>query len=108
SAVAHDVGDRMFEKMVQSIQTDEARHSQIGGPVLRKLCEHDKAYAQYLVDKWFWRSWQFFAVVTGFAMDYLTPLAERKQSFREFVGEWIIGQFERMIHEYGLERPWYW
>jgi toluene monooxygenase system protein A len=108
AAVAHGVGDRMFEKMVQSIQTDEARHAQVGGPVLRTLVEHDRAYAQYLVDKWFWRSWLFFAVVTGFAMDYLTPLAERKQSFREFVGEWIIEQFERMIHEYGLERPWYW
>src|SRR5436190_9872119 len=80
SAVAHGVGDRLFEKMVQSIQTDEARHSQIGGPVLRKLVEHDRAYAQYLVDKWFWRAWLFFAVVTGFAMDYLTPLKERKQS----------------------------
>ena len=34
SSMAHLVGDRMFEKMVQSIQTDEARHAQIGGPVL--------------------------------------------------------------------------
>ena len=31
SAVAHNAGDRMFEKMLQSIQTDEARHAQIGG-----------------------------------------------------------------------------
>ena len=29
SALAHDVGDRMFEKMVNSIQSDEARHAQI-------------------------------------------------------------------------------
>jgi toluene monooxygenase system protein A len=108
SAVAHDVGDRMFERMVQSIQTDEARHAQIGGPVLRKLVEHDRAYAQYLVDKWFWRTWHFFAVVTGFALDYLTPLAERKQSFREFMREWVVENFERMLAEYGLERPFYW
>lgn len=108
AAVAHQVGDRMFEKMVQSIQTDEARHAQIGGPVLKKLCEHDRAYAQYLVDKWFWRSWHFFAFVTGFAMDYLTPLAHRKQSFREFMQEWVLEQFERTLREYGLSRPWYW
>src|SRR6187399_790800 len=108
SALARDVGDRLFELMLQSIQTDEARHSQIGDPVLETLIRHDPVRAQRLVDKWFWRSWLFFAVVTGFAMDYLTPLAERKQSFREFVNEWIIEQFERMIHEYGLERPWYW
>ena len=108
SAVAHAVGDRMFEKMVQSIQTDEARHAQIGGPVVKKVCEHDRPYAQYLVDKWFWRSWHFFAVVTGFAMDYLTPLAHRKNSFREFMQEWVLEQFERTLRDHGLERPWYW
>src|SRR5262249_14334865 len=108
SSVAHAVGDRMFEKMVQSIQTDEARHAQIGGPVLRPVLEPEPAYAQYLVDKWFWRTWLFFAVVTGFSMDYLTPLAQRTQSFREFVEEWITEQFERLFREYGLARPWYW
>jgi toluene monooxygenase system protein A len=108
SAVAHQVGDRMFEKMVQSIQTDEARHAQIGGAVLRTVVAHDRAYAQYLVDKWFWRTWLFFAVVTGFAMDYLTPLEHRKQSFKEFVDEWIVDHFAAELAEYGLERPWYW
>jgi toluene monooxygenase system protein A len=108
AAVAHMVGDRMFEKMVQSIQTDEARHAQIGGPVLRTVIAHDPQYAQYLVDKWFWRSWQFFAVVTGFAMDYLTPLEHRRQSFKEFVEEWVVDQFLHLFREYGLQRPWYW
>lgn len=108
SSVAHGVGDRMFERLVQSIQTDEARHAQIGGAVLKTLVEHDRAYAQALVDKWFWRSWQFFAIVTGFAMDYLTPLEQRTGSFREFVNEWVLDQFERSLEEYGLARPWYW
>jgi len=108
SAVAHSVGDRMFEKMLQSIQTDEARHAQIGGPVLRTVVEHDPEYAQYLVDKWFWRCWLFFSIVTGFSMDYLTPVAERKGSFREFVEEWVLDQFQRLAREYGLKKPWYW
>src|SRR5262249_52909446 len=108
SAMARSVGDRMFEKMVKSIQTDEARHAQIGGPVLRVVLEPDRAYAQYLVDKWFWRSWLFFAIVTGFAMDYLTPLAARTQSFKEFVAEWVLDQFQRSLDELGLARPWYW
>ena len=89
ASMAHRVGDRMFEKMVQSIQTDEARHSQIGRPVLETVLKHDPDYVQYLVDKWFWRSWLFFAVVTGFAMDYLTPLRDRTASFKEFVEEWV-------------------
>jgi toluene monooxygenase system protein A len=108
SSLAHDVGDRLFETMVSSIQSDEARHAQMGGPVLAIVVKHDQAYAQYLVDKWFWRSWQIFGVVTGFAMDYLTPLAQRRQSFKEFVQEWIVEQFLRAIADQGLARPWYW
>jgi len=108
SSMARAAGDRMFETMIKSIQTDEARHAQMGHPVLRVVVEHDRPYAQYLVDKWFWRSWQFFAVVTGFAMDYLTPLAHRTQSFKEFVEEWVLGQFLGSLAELGLARPWYW
>ena len=72
------------------------------------VVEHDRAYAQYLVDKWFWRSWLLFAVVTGFAMDYLTPLEHRTASFKEFMEEWVVDQFLRTLEELGLERPWYW
>jgi len=108
AAVANQVGDKMFERMVTSIQSDEARHAQIGGPVLAKVAAHDRAYAQALVDKWFWRTWQLFAIVTGFSMDYLTPLASRRQSFKEFVEEWIVDQFSSALREHGLEKPWYW
>jgi toluene monooxygenase system protein A len=41
-------------------------------------------------------------------MDYLTPLEARRQSFREFVDEWILGQFDAALQRNGLERPWYW
>jgi len=108
SSLAHDVGDRMFEKMVNSIQTDEARHAQIGPAVLAILVQHDRPYAQALVDKWFWRTWHLFAVVTGFTMDYLTPLAHRTASFKEFMEEWILDQFENNLKRLGLEKPWYW
>jgi toluene monooxygenase system protein A len=108
SAVAHDVGDRMFETMIKSIQTDEARHAQIGPATLATVVAHDRAYAQRLVDKWFWRHWHLFAVVTGFSMDYLTPLANRRGSFKEFMHEWVLDQFARSLEEHGLERPWYW
>jgi len=108
SALAHGTGDYLFEKMTQSIQTDEARHSQIGPVVLREVVKHDRAYAQYLLDKWFWRFWHIFAVVTGFSMDYLTPLAARTQSFKSFMHEWILDQFLSSLEEYGLEKPWYW
>lgn len=108
SSLAHEVGDRMFEKMVQSIQSDEARHAQIGHPVLATVMRHDPAYAQSLIDKWFWRSFLLFAVVTGFSMDYFTPVARRTLSFKEFMQEWILGQFQQTLDEFGLKRPWYW
>jgi toluene monooxygenase system protein A len=108
SSMAHATGDRMFETMLKSIQTDEARHAQMGLPVLQVLVEQDRALVQRLVDKWFWRSWQFFAVVTGFAMDYLTPLEHRTQSFREFMDEWVLGQFVASLEQLGLDKPWYW
>ena len=41
-------------------------------------------------------------------MDYLTPLEHRGQSFKEFVVEWVFGQFERNLESIGLRRPWYW
>jgi toluene monooxygenase system protein A len=108
AAMAHRTDDRMFEKMVQSIQTDEARHAQIGRSVLEVLVRHDPEYVQYLVDKWFWRSWLFFAIVTGFAMDYLTPLQHRAASFKEFLEEWVLDQFLRALSDLGLRKPWYW
>jgi toluene monooxygenase system protein A len=98
----------LFEKLVQSIQTDEARHAQVGSPVLELVLEHDRDYAQYLVDKWFWRSWLLLSVITGFAMDYLTPLEHRTGSFKEFVHEWVIEQFQSSLARLGLRRPWYW
>jgi len=108
SSLAHEVGDKMFEKMVGSIQSDEARHAQIGPAVLAKVVEHDPAYAQQLLDKWFWRSWQLFAVIDGLSMDYFTPLEHRTQSFKEFVEEWVIDQYAETLEQFGLARPWYW
>src|SRR5262249_5436601 len=108
AALAHGVGDKMFERMVTSIQSDEARHAQIGSPVLRTVVAHDRAYAQALVDKWFWRSWLLFAIVTGFSMDYLTPAQQRTRSFKEFMEEWVIEQFLRSLEAHGLAKPWYW
>jgi toluene monooxygenase system protein A len=41
-------------------------------------------------------------------MDYLTPLAHRKRSFKELMEEWVLDQYVRTLEDYGLERPWYW
>jgi toluene monooxygenase system protein A len=108
SALARLVGDHMFETMLNSIQTDEARHAQIGPPVLATVIRHDPAYAQYLLDKWFWRSWQLFAILTGFSMDYLTPLEQRPYAFKEFMEEWILDQYLRHLEALGMQKPWYW
>jgi toluene monooxygenase system protein A len=108
SALAKNAGDKMFETMVNSIQSDEARHAQIGKPVLEKIIQQDPEYAQFLLDKWFWRSWRLFAVVTGFSMDYFTPVEERTLSFKEFMHEWVLEQYVQSLESLGMKKPWYW
>jgi len=101
-------GDVNFANMISSIQTDEARHSQQGGPTLEILVEHDPVRAQWVVDKTFWASARALSALTGVSMDYYTPLEHRRQSYREFMEEWIIDQFIRTLEQYGLRKPWYW
>jgi len=109
SADAAHTGDYSFSHLISSIQTDESRHAQIGGPVLQILLENGKkAEAQKLIDIAIARAWRIFAVVSGLAMDYYTPLEHRKQSFQEFANEFIVGQFQRALIDMGLELPWYW
>ena len=109
AADAAEAGDITLSNLISSIQTDEARHAQIGAPALKILIENGhKEEAQKKVDIAFWRSWRLFSVLTGPMMDYYTPLEKREKSFKEFMLEWIIGQFERNMLDLGLDTPWYW
>lgn len=109
AADAAEAGDWTFSSLISSIQTDESRHAQIGGPLVTILVKNGKkAEAQKMVDISIWRAWKLFAILTGPAMDYYTPLEHRKQSFKEFMQEWIVGQFERSLLDLGLDKPWFW
>jgi toluene monooxygenase system protein A len=108
AANALECGDVNFANMISSIQTDEARHAQQGGPTLEVLMETSPERAQWMVDRTFWLCQRLFAVVTGPSMDYYTPLESREQSYKEFMQEWIVDQFVSSIEDYGLKRPWYW
>jgi toluene monooxygenase system protein A len=65
STDALEAGDINFANMISSIQTDEARHSQQGGPTLEILIQHDPIRAQWVVDKFFWLSARAFSALTG-------------------------------------------
>ena len=109
AAMADRAHHHLFEKTLASIQTDEARHAQIGHPVLRTLLENgSRERAQYLVDKMWWRCWRLFLALTGTAMEYLAPLSARTRSFKEFMNEWVIEQFMKNLAEFDLEKPWFW
>ena len=109
AADAAKAGDYSFSNLISSVQTDEARHAQIGGAALKVLIANGKKKeAQQAVDISFWRQWRIFFTLTGPAIDYITPLAHRDKSFKEFIEEFIIVQFERALLDLGLERPWYW
>jgi toluene monooxygenase system protein A len=109
AADAAEAGDWTFSSLISSIQTDESRHAQIGGPLVQILVKNGKKdEAQKLVDISIWRAWKLFSILTGPVMDYYTPLEHRKQSFKEFMQEWIVTQFERSLLELGLTKPWFW
>ena len=108
AADAMAAGDVNWSNLLSSIQTDEARHAQQGFPTLAILMEHDPARAQTALDVAFWRSTRLFQTLTGPAMDYYTPLDQRKMSFKEFMLEWIVNHHERILEDYGLKKPWYW
>ena len=109
SADAAKAGDHTFATMLQSIQTDEARHAQIGTPLITIMIENGrKAEAQRLIDIGFWRIWKQFSALSGISMDYYTPLEFREHSLKEFMHEWVVDQFARNIKALGLDLPWYW
>jgi toluene monooxygenase system protein A len=109
AAMANGADHHVFEQMLVSIQTDEARHAQLGHPVLQVLIDNGaKDYAQFLLDKMWWRSWRTLIATTGTAMEYLTPLAARTRSFKEFMDEWVIDQFLNNLDQFGLKKPWFW
>jgi toluene monooxygenase system protein A len=108
AAGALQAGDINFANLISSIQTDEARHAQQGGPTLDAVMETEPERAQWIVDKTFWICQRLFSIVTGPSMDYYTPLASREQSYKEFMQEWICDLFMHSIEDFGLKRPWYW
>lgn len=109
SSDAANAGDFSFSKLIQSIQSDEARHAQIGTPMLSMMINNgEQDRAQKLVDVAFWRSWKLFTILTGIPMDYYIPLDRREGSFKEFMHEWIVTQFVNNLEDLGLHKPWYW
>jgi len=108
AANALESGDVNFANLISSIQTDEARHAQQGGPTLEALMEYEPERAQWVVDRTFWLCQRLFAIVTGPSMDYYSPLESREQSYKEFMQEWICEQFLASLQDYGLNKPWYW
>lgn len=102
-------GDHSFAAMLQTVQSDEARHAQIGEPLIQIMVDNGKvAEAQRLIDISFWRVWKQFSALSGVCMDYYTPLAKREHSLKEFVQEFVVNQFLRNLKALGLEKPWYW
>lgn len=109
SADAKRNGDHSFSAMLQTVQSDEARHAQIGEPLLEIMIDNGRiAEAQRLIDISFWRVWKQFSALSGVGMDYYTPLTKREHSLKEFVQEFVCQQFLRNIKALGLEKPWYW
>ena len=109
STDAANMGDHTFSNLITSIQSDEARHAQLGTPTIEIMIRNGrKKEAQLAMDIALWRVWRLFSITVGIPMDYYIPLEQRHMSFKEFMHEWVINQWERQVQDLGLERPWYW
>ena len=109
STDAANMGDHTFANLITSIQSDEARHAQLGTPTIEIMIRNGrKKEAQQAMDIALWRVWRLFSITVGIPMDYYIPLEQRHNSFKEFMHEWVINQWERQVQDLGLERPWYW
>ena len=94
------MGDFTFSNLITSIQSDEARHAQLGTPVIEIMIRNGKkAEAQQAVDIAFWRIWRVFALLTGIPMDYWFPIEKRDRSFKEYMHEFVIVQFEQQLKD---------
>ena len=109
SSDAANMGDFTFSNLITSIQSDEARHAQLGSPVVEIMIRNGrKKEAQQSLDVGFWRVWRLFSITVGIPMDYYIPLEQRHMSFKEFMHEWVNRQFLRQVQDLGLDPPWYW
>ena len=109
STDAANMGDHTFANLITSIQSDEARHAQLGTPTIEIMIRNGRQKeAQQAMDIALWRVWRLFSITVGIPMDYYIPLEQRHMSFKEFMHEWVINQWERQVQDLGLERPWYW
>ena len=100
---ALESGDVNFANMISSIQTDEARHSQQGGPTLEILVEHDPVRAQWVVDKAFWGSARAFAALTGTGDGLLHPAGAPQAVLPGVHGG--VGHRPVRPHDRGLRAP---
>ncbi|MEI9899317.1 MAG: hypothetical protein WDN31_03385 [Hyphomicrobium sp.] len=81
SADAKKYGDFSFAAMLQTVQSDEARHSQIGEPLIEIMMKAGrKDEAQRLVDISFWRVWKQFSALSG-RIDRLLHTARAPRAF---------------------------
>ena len=95
STDAANMGDHTFSNLITSIQSDEARHAQLGTPTIEIMIRNGrKKEAQLAMDIALWRVWRLFSITVGIPMDYYIPLEQRHMSFKEFharVGDQPVG-----------------
>ena len=93
AANALDSGDVSFANMICSTQTDEARHAQQGGQPWRCSCRHTPSARSGSSTDVLDLGPAVLPPHRALGMDYYTPLEHRKQSYKEFMEEWIVAEF---------------
>lgn len=103
------VGDENFAAVGKTVQSDESRHMALGMSALKMLLEEDDRnipIIQGWLDKWYWRAYRMFSVVSTLVDYYprIRPISWKK-AFEMYVEEQVFNGLFKDLRKYGIRLP---
>ena len=103
------VGDDNFAAVGKTVQSDESRHMALGMSALKMLLEEDERNVPIIqgwLDKWYWRGYRMFSVIS-MLVDYyprIRPISWKK-AFETYVEEQVFNGLFKDLRKYGITLP---
>ncbi|ADG05700.1 YHS domain-containing protein [Kyrpidia tusciae] len=109
AASAAAVGDEHFASVGKSVQSDESRHMALGMAALKMLLEEDDRnipIVQRWLDKWYWRCYRIFSVISTLVDYYPRVRAiSWKKAFEMYVEDQVLNGLFKDLYKYGIRPP---
>ncbi|KEF37487.1 phenol 2-monooxygenase P3 subunit [Schinkia azotoformans MEV2011] len=103
------VGDEHFAATGKTVQSDESRHMALGMSALKMLLEEDDRnvpIVQKWLDKWYWRAYRMFSVVSVIVDYYprIRPISWKK-AFEIYIEDQVFNGLFKDLRKYGIRLP---